>query len=258
MAIKAPPSPDHIHPLVEEAIRDEIEERLHYLDDGRAGAHHPEGLSRKEKELILLSIAYAHMRAAPAQLHARAAIRSGATLAEIAEVSALAIIARGMPAFRMAAVPAIEAAEAESGQTYKCPSGQASEILLTDIRAYIAKALGITLPDMWVILERVAPYALNGYMVMRQGVLKDGGALPKSIKELMIIAMDISYALTWGSRMHASQAIRDGATVRQMAEIIALAILEGGHAVYHTGGAGVIHVAEEEANSLKSERAAVS
>jgi alkylhydroperoxidase/carboxymuconolactone decarboxylase family protein YurZ len=103
-----------------------------------------------------------------------------------------------------------------------------------------------------VILERIAPYALNGYMVMRQGVLRDDGALPKSIKELIIIAMDISYALTWGSRMHASQAIRDGATVRQMAEIIALAMLEGGHAVYHTGGAGVMLVAEEEANSLKS------
>ena len=131
-----------------------------------------EGLSRKEKELILLSIAYAHMRAAPAQLHARAAIRSGATLAEIAEVSALAIIARGMPAFSMAGVPAIEAAEAESGQTYRYPSGQASEVMLTDIRAYVAKVLGITFPNMWMILEKVfAPYALNGYMVIRQGVL---------------------------------------------------------------------------------------
>jgi 4-carboxymuconolactone decarboxylase len=142
------PAPDHIHPLVEEAICSEIEERLHYLDDGKAGPRHAEGLSRKEKELILLSIAYAHMRAAPAQLHARAAIRCGATLAETAEVSALAIIARGMPAFRMAGVPAIEAAEAESGQTYKYPSGNASELVLADIRAYVARVLGITLPDM--------------------------------------------------------------------------------------------------------------
>ena len=64
--------------------------------------------------------------------------------------------------------------------------------------------------------------------------------------------MDIRNRLNMGIETHASQAIRDGATVRQMAEIIALAMLEGGHAVYHTGGAGVILVAEEGANSLKS------
>ena len=248
---KAPPLPDVIHPLVEAAVRDEISDRLHYLDERKAGAGHPDGLTRKEKELILLSIAYAHMRAAPAQLHARAAIRLGATMAEIAEVSVLAIIARGMPAFRMAAMPALEAAGQESGQTYRYDAaGDAPARQLEDVRHYVAQALGIRLPDMWVTLEAIAPYALDGYMMIRQGVLKDGGALPKSLKELVIIAMDISYALTWGSRMHASQAVRDGATVRQMAEIVALAMLEGGHAVYHTGGAGVMQVAEEEAAAL--------
>lgn len=253
MTVKAPPSPDNIHPLVEKAIDDEITERLHFLSHSKAGAQKPGGLSRKEKELILLSIAYAHMRAAPAQLHARAAIRAGASLAEIVEVAVLAIIARGMPAFKMAALPSIQAAEAESGKTYTydADKGAGADVQLADIRAYIAEVLGITLPDMWLKLETVAPYALNGYMVIRQGVLKNGGALSKSIKELVIIAMDISYALTWGSRMHASQAIRDGATVQQISEIIALAMLEGGHAVYHTGGAGVIEVAEAEAASLK-------
>lgn len=248
---KAPPSPDVIHPLVEAAVRDEIDDRLHYLDAGKADRPHPEGLTRKEKELILLSIAYAHMRAAPAQLHARAAVRLGATMAEIAEVSVLAIIARGMPAFRMAAMPALEAAEQESGQAYRYNAdGKAEGRELEDVRRYVAQALGIRLPDMWEKLEAIAPYALDGYMMIRQGVLRDGGALPKSLKELVIIAMDISYALTWGSRMHASQAVRDGATVRQMAEIVALAMLEGGHAAYHTGGAGVMQVAEEEAAAL--------
>lgn len=253
MAIKDPPSPDSIHPAVEEAVRDEIEERLCFVSSQKAGTQKPDGLTRKEKELILLSIAYAHMRAAPAQLHARAAIRMGASMAEIAEVSVLAIIARGMPAFKMAALPAIQAAEVESGQTYTYPiqKDDGANKNLIDIRAYIAEALGITLPDMWQKLETIAPYALNGYMLIRQGVLKDGGALSKSLKELVIIAMDISYALTWGSRMHASQAVRDGATVQQIAEIIALAMLEGGHAVYHTGGAGVIAVAEQEAAALK-------
>jgi alkylhydroperoxidase/carboxymuconolactone decarboxylase family protein YurZ len=256
MSVKAPPLADNIHPLVEEAVRDEIEERLCFLSDKKAGAQKPGGLTRKEKELILMSIANAHMRAAPAQLHARAAIRAGATLAEIAEVSVLAIIARGMPSFKMAALPAIQAAEAESGKTYQYPKKDAAESKLIDIRAYIADVLGITLPDMWQKLEEVAPYALDGYMMMRQGVLKNGGALSKSIKEMVIIAMDISYALTWGSRMHATQAVRDGATVQQIAEIIALAMLEGGHAVYHTGGAGVIHAAEQEAAAMKSARTA--
>lgn len=250
MTAKAPPLPDSIHPLVELAVREEIEDRLHFLDTGVAKRDHADGLDRKSKELILLSIANAHMRAAPAQLHARAAIRAGATLADVVEIAVLAIIARGMPAFKMAALPSIQAAEEESGESSANLSVEAGgNVELQDIRTYIVEALGITLPDMWQKLEAVAPYALNGYMTIRQGILRDGGALPKSIKELVIIAMDISYALTWGSRMHAAQAIRDGATVRQMAEIVALAMLEGGHAVYHTGGAGVMQVAEEEARS---------
>jgi len=240
---------------VELAVAEEIAARLHYLDNGIADVRHPDGLSRKEKELILLSIANAHMRAAPAQLHARAAIRTGASVAEVVEIAVLAIIARGMPAFKMAALPAIQAAEDESGDRYCYSQGTEAAVELQDIRTYIVEALGITLPDMWQKLETVAPYALNGYMVIRQGILKDGGALPKSLKELVIIAMDISYALTWGSRMHASQAIRDGATLRQMAEIVALAMLEGGHAVYHTGGAGVMQVAEEETDALSGRSA---
>ncbi|MGE4239457.1 carboxymuconolactone decarboxylase family protein [Ramlibacter sp.] len=241
----APPEPDVIHPLVEECVAEEIAARLHFLDAKAATASHPDGLSRKDKELLSMSIANAHAFASAAQLHARAAIRAGATIAEVVEVGVLAIICRGMPGFKMSALPAILAAEKECGEEYKYPVDGQEQLL--DIRAYIAEALGITLPDMWLKLETVAPYALNGYMMIRQGLLKDGGALPKSIKELVIIAMDISYALTWGSRMHARQAVRDGATVRQMAEIVALAMMAGGHAVYHTGGAGVMQVAEEEA-----------
>ena len=94
MPTQAPPSPDVIHPLVEEAVRFEIEQRLCFLGKSIADSQKSGGLTRKEKELILLSIAYAHMRAAPAQLHARAAIRAGASMAEIAEISVLAIIAR--------------------------------------------------------------------------------------------------------------------------------------------------------------------
>jgi alkylhydroperoxidase/carboxymuconolactone decarboxylase family protein YurZ len=240
--------------VIRQDVQEAIQRELNYrLGEGDA----PGALSRWEKELLLIAVNAVKPNACLSQLHARAAIKAGATIDQVLEVT-LSIILIGMIRWKMAGMWALEAAKQEASEELKrlevtgqAQAGEAARI--EEIRQYVRKVLHREFPDMWEVLKDVAPAILDGYMKIRENIVKPDphGALPKKMVELTIVSYDILQANSWGAQMHVKEAIRDGATVPEVVEAVALVMIEGGVPIYKTGGLEVIEAAEEAAAELK-------
>ncbi len=117
-----------------------------------------------------------------------------------------------------------------------------------EIRAHFEKTLGTAMPEFWVKLAEHLPWVMDGYARMREGTFRDmdaGGALPKKIKELVVVALDIIQGNAWGIRTHTRAAIQAGATLPEITEIVALTILSRGMVAYRMGGYDALVAAEE-------------
>jgi alkylhydroperoxidase/carboxymuconolactone decarboxylase family protein YurZ len=242
---------------IREDVQQAIESELQYRLDGSR----PSGaLSRKEKELLLLALHGVQLNACLSQLHARAAIRAGASVDEVAHV-ATTVILTGMIRWKMAGMGAYVAATQEALSKGTRPTVTTANIddhSMKNMRAYVSTVLNRDFPDMWETLAVAAPGVLEGYMKLRQDVVRadaHSGAMPKSFIELTIATCDIVQGNDWGAQMHIRQAIRDGITATQVVEAIALAMIEGGVPVYQTGGRDVIASAEDESRRLSSGQA---
>lgn len=233
---------------VQRAIESELRYRLSGTDS--IGA-----LSRKEKELLLVAINGVKLNACLSQLHARAAIRAGATIEEVAHAASTVMLV-GMIRWKMAGQGAFTAAIDEAASSGEQSSKLGDRIYagpLKDMRAYVSKVLNRDFPDMWETLGVAAPGSLEGYMKLRQDIVRadpQSGALAKKFIELCIVTCDIVQANDWGASMHVRQAVRDGLTPAQAVDGVALAMIEAGVQVYHTGGRGVIAAAEDESKKL--------
>jgi alkylhydroperoxidase/carboxymuconolactone decarboxylase family protein YurZ len=84
---------------------------------------------------------------------------------------------------------------------------------------------------------------------MRESFVKPDplGAVPKKLMELAIIAADIVQAHPWGAVRHTHRFIKDGGTVPEIIEAVALAMIEDGVQGYKTCGREVIEAAEKMA-----------
>lgn len=233
-------------------IQRAIESELLYRLTGRDT---PGALSRKEKELLLLAFSGVKLNACLCQLHARAAVRAGATVDEVAHAAAT-VIMTGMIRWKMAGMGAymssIDEARSRGAAAWASRDTKMQAHKRRELEAYVHKVLNREFPDMWETLADAAPGVLEGYMRLRQDIVRadpETGALHKAFIELTIAASDILQANSWGAQMHIRQAIRDGATVEQAVEAVALAMIEGGTPVYQTGGREVLEAAESEAAS---------
>jgi alkylhydroperoxidase/carboxymuconolactone decarboxylase family protein YurZ len=226
---------------VQRAIEAELEYRL-------TGEDAPGALSRKEKELLLVALNGTKLNACLSQLHARAAVRAGATIEEVAHAGSTVMLV-GMIRWKMAGQGAFTAAIAEAASRDGKAADPVQAGALNDMRAYVRKVLDRDFPDMWETLGVAAPGSLEGYMKLRQDIIRadpHSGALPKKFIELCVVSCDIIQANDWGAKMHVRQAVRDGLTPAQAVEGVALAMIEAGVQVYHTGGREVILEAEDE------------
>ena len=106
---------------------------------------------------------------------------------------------------------------------------------------------------MWQKLAEVAPDVLDGYMRIRESFVKPDplGALPKKMIELVIISADIVQANSWGGLLHVRQAVKDGLTVPEVVEAVALAMIEDGVPSYRTCGLDLIEATEKAVAELK-------
>lgn len=229
---------------LQEAIWREINFRL-----GESDGKSP--LSRLEKSLILIRINAALLNSMRTHLYILEALKAGGTVDQVA-VAAISVTQLGMIRWKMAAMDALSCAEAWAAQHHLpplTPPVLEKELAerIEEERKYVRKALNREFPDMWERLLEVAPWVLDGFMRIRMGIVRYGGVIPKHIIELMIVGSDICQGNAWGAEMHAGQAIRDGATLEQVIDAVALAMIEVGQKAYRLGGMDVIKSAKEAA-----------
>jgi alkylhydroperoxidase/carboxymuconolactone decarboxylase family protein YurZ len=232
--------------IIRRDVQQAIEKELNYrLGEGDA----PGALSRWQKELVLLVIHTVKTNACLSQLHARAAVKAGATLAQVLQVIQY-IELTGMVKWVMVGHDALTAAEAEVPETQRvnttreASSGQ--EQRFQDIQQYLQRDGHGEISAQWRKLAEVAPAILDGYIRMRENFVKPDplGAVPKKLMELAIIAADIVQAHPWGAVRHTQRYISDGGRVPELVEAVALAMIEDGVQGYKTCGREVIEEAE--------------
>ena len=108
----------------------------------------------------------------------------------------------------------------------------------------------------WQKLAEVAPAILDGYSRMREHVVTPDplGAVPKKLMELAIIAADVVQAHPWGAVRHTQRLVKEGGTVPELIEAVALAMIAEGVHSYKTCGREVIEAAEHLAVELARPR----
>jgi alkylhydroperoxidase/carboxymuconolactone decarboxylase family protein YurZ len=114
------------------------------------------------------------------------------------------------------------------------------------------------LPEFWARLIQAMPACMEGYVRLREPTMRDvaeGGALPKKVKELAIVAENIIRVNPFGVKAHVRAAIRAGATLDELWEVIALVIAESGMILYKMVGYDAIIWAEEALEELAQEGA---
>jgi len=227
---------------VQEGIEREINYRLGNGDSASA-------LERWQKELLMLVITAVNGNACLSQLHARAAVKAGATLAQVRD-TILYIELTGMVKWVMVGYGAYKAGEAELPESQRASANQEAfagrEQRFEEIKSYLSKDGRSDVSEQWMTLAREAPGILDGYIRMRESFVKPDpeGALTKKFMELVIIAADIAQLHPHGAVRHTARYVKSGGTVAELVEAVALAALTCGVQTYKNCGRDVIEAAE--------------
>jgi hypothetical protein len=189
------------------------------------------------------------------QLHARAAVKAGATLAQVLQVIQYVELT-GMVKWVMVGHDALTAAEADIPEAQRLALAQdawtGQEQRWQEMQHYLRRDGHGELSPQWQKLAEVAPAILDGYIRMREHVVQPDplGAVPKKLMELAIMAADIVQAHSWGAVRHTQRFVQDGGTVPELIEAVAFAMMEEGVHSYKTCGWEVIEAAEHLAAAL--------
>lgn len=107
-------------------------------------------------------------------------------------------------------------------------------------------------PEGFNLLLQHAPGAFAGYGLLREAAMRapeQGGALDLRTKELVFVLLDVLVGAVDGAKGHATNAIRHGLTLEQLAEGLVQCILVGGITTWNTAGRAVL----EHAAALAAE-----
>ena len=183
------------------------------------------------------------------QLHARAAVKAGATLAQVLQVIQYVELT-GMVKWVMVGHDALTAAEGEVPESQRVDATKdawdGQDQRFQDIQQYLQRDGHGEISAQWRKLAEVAPAILDGYITMRENFVKPDplGAVPKKLMELAIIAADVIQSHPWGAVRHTQRYIADGGTVPELVEAVSLAMIEDGVQCYKACGLDVIEAAE--------------
>lgn len=124
---------------------------------------------------------------------------------------------------------------------------------VTDIYRSIEQGSGHPVGEAIRQIGDLAPDVLIGYYQMRDYLMRPPpeGALPESVKRLIIMAYDISHKNTAGAVSHARAYVRGGGDKRAVIETVMLGILMLGMPAYVACGDHVITAALEAAEEAK-------
>ena len=105
-------------------------------------------------------------------------------------------------------------------------------------------------PDVLEDFERLSKYApavFTSYMDMRRGIFESpDAALSAKERELVIVGIEIMARKTNPPPVgHTRKAIDEGATIEEIAEVVAICIMIGGMITYRESGRFVMEAAEE-------------
>ena len=122
------------------------------------------------------------------------------------------------------------------------------------VREYSMKYYG-RIPEAYEILGRHLPDPMVKWIELRKSVFQEPpvGALSLREKELICLTIEIT-SLKPNCETHAKLAIRQGASVKQIAEVAAICILLGGMATHIVAGQNAIKAAEEEYEKMMKEK----
>lgn len=170
-----------------------------------------------------IDVTATHLYAPGVQRHIRAALRLGATRAEILEVFKLASVV-GIHACALG-VPLLERELAEAGL-----SDEAVAAVETPVCDAV-RAQGMFNP-LWETLYRWDPTYLENFLKMGFGLWKDG-ILPPLWIEFLCIAGDATVTHMWahGTQRHIEAALALGASREQILEVLKIVSLQGIEAV---------------------------
>lgn len=114
------------------------------------------------------------------------------------------------------------------------------------IEKYCIEQYGV-IPNEFKLMRRYFPDVIEGFVSLRKATTKEPpvGALPKRFKELIIVAIET--ALKKPALLHAKNAIKAGATVKEVAEVVSICIWLAGMASYVVAGYPALKAAEEQA-----------
>jgi alkylhydroperoxidase/carboxymuconolactone decarboxylase family protein YurZ len=206
--------------VIRQDVQQAIEREVRYrLGEGDA----PGALSRWHKELLLLVIQTVKANACLSQLHARAAVNAGATLAQVLQVIQYVELT-GMVTWVMVGHDAWTAAEADVPAAQRLtPARDAwtgQEQRWQDMQHDLRRDGHGELSPQWQKLAEVAPAMLDGYIRMREHVVTPDplGAVPKTLMELVMIVADVVQAHPWGAVRHTQRFMKDGGTVPELIE----------------------------------------
>ncbi|WP_461173375.1 carboxymuconolactone decarboxylase family protein [Arthrobacter sp. Z1-9] len=205
-------------------------------------------LEDKVKEFIYIAVdcAATHMYLPGVRQHVRAALRLGASSAEIMEVVELASTL-GVHAMNVGVPILCEVLEESGTRPARKPlSGYQEKVKLefTENRGYWNKTWDDTL--------ELDPEYLEAYTEFSSASWKYGPLEPK-VKEFIYIAFDIAATHLYerGTKLHMENALRYGATIEEILEVMEIASVIGIHAA--TSAAPIIL---EEVASFEAEMAA--
>ena len=107
-------------------------------------------------------------------------------------------------------------------------------------------------PIGYEILSRYYPEVLHGYIGLRKAAKSNPRLqLTDAMRELIIVAIECARTKTNPPPTgHAIRAIKAGATVEQVAEVVSLCILIGGMLTYQESGRHALRAAEETAAAV--------
>ncbi|HYF07261.1 MAG TPA: hypothetical protein VD970_06540 [Acetobacteraceae bacterium] len=101
-------------------------------------------------------------------------------------------------------------------------------------------------PESFRVLQRHAPAAFAGYGLMRAALMQDrpAAALDLKTKELIFCLLDVIVGQTRGAKVHASNAVRLGLTLPELAEGLVQCLMVGGITTWNLSGREVMEHAE--------------
>lgn len=213
-------------PEVWQALRDRCPEYFAAYADLAAVPLRRGALSRKTRELILLAInsAVTHLHRDGMRQHMRNALRHGASEDEILEVLQLVSVL-GIHAISIG-FPAVQQAATDAGRASELP-GEVLDDRQSSLKDEFQRARGYWNPFWEEALKLDTPLFEAYYRF--SSVPWCHGVLEPKTREFIYVAIDASttHMFDDGTRGHMSNAMKYGATVSELLEVLELATTLG-------------------------------